>query len=110
MRYLIFTIFILIPLAVKAQLSAPGMRTVRYTSYPTSPNVKDPVFVYCNDSGTQLGTLLAQSPGGTGPFNFTWYQWSDVTKSFSVLIKTVTGVTTSTADNLPEGGYRVTIS
>jgi gliding motility-associated-like protein len=110
LRYLIFSIFILIPLAVQAQLSAPGMRTVRYTSYPTSPTVKDPVFIYCNDSGSQLGSLVAQSPKGTGPFNFTWYQWSDITKSFSTLIKTATGVTTSTADNLAEGGYRVTIS
>ena len=79
------------PALAEAQLSAPGMRTVRYTSYPSSPTVKDPVFIYCNDSGSQKGTLVASSPKGTGPFNFSWYQWSDITKSFSIFIKTVFG-------------------
>ena len=75
-----------------AQLSAPGSSAVRYTSYPSAPSVKDPVFIYCNASGSQQGALTAVSPGGTGPFNFTWNRWSDVTKSFSEFIKTEPGV------------------
>ena len=110
MRYIFLIIILLIPALAEAQLTAPGMRTVRYTSYPSSPAVKDPVFIYCNDSGSQKGTLVASSPKGTGPFNFSWYQWSDITKSFSILLKTVTGVITSTSDNLGEGGYKVIIS
>ena len=53
---------------------------------------------------------MAASPGGTGPFNFTWYKWSDVTRNFSILLKTDAGVMSSTAANLDEGGYRVIIS
>lgn len=86
------------------------MRTVRYVSYPSAPAAKDPVFIYCNDSGSQRGSLVATSPGGTGPFNFTWYQWSDATKSFSILLQTDSGVQTSTLGSLGEGGYRVVIS
>lgn len=93
-----------------AQLSAPGASAKRYTVYPTAPLVRDPVFIFCNSSGTQKGTLNAVSPGGAGPFNFTWYKWSDVTKTFSIPIKSETGVNTSTAGNLDEGGYKVIVS
>jgi len=110
LRYLLLIIILFIPYLAEAQLTAPGMRAVRYTYYPSSPAVRDPVFIYCNDSGSQKGTLVAASPGGTGPFTFTWYQWSDITKSFSILLKTDAGVITSTADNLAEGGYRAVVS
>lgn len=110
MRYFFLFIILLIPSLAEAQLSATGVHTIRYTSYPSAPGVRDPVFIYCNDSGSQKGTLVASSPGGTAPFNFTWYQWSDLTKSFSVLLKTDNGVNTSSITNLGEGGYRVIIS
>ena len=86
------------------------MSAVRYTSYPSAPTVKDPVFIYCNTTGSQKGALTASSPGGTGPFNYSWYKWSDITKSFSDFIKTESGVLTSSMTNLPEGGYKVIIS
>ena len=101
---------LLVPLISEAQLSAPGMSTVRYTSYPSAPTVKDPVFIYCNDSGSQKGTLNASNPGGTGPFNFSWYKWSNSTKSFSVFLKTETGVLTSSSGEIDEGGYKVILS
>ncbi len=92
------------------QLTAPGMNAVRYTSYPSSPGVKDPVFVYCNPTGTVKGSLNAVSPGGIGPFTFVWYRWSDATKGFTILLNTETGVMSSAISNLDEGGYRVSIS
>lgn len=92
------------------QLTAPGMNAVRYTSYPSSPGVKDPVFVYCNPSGAVKGTLNAVSPGGTGPFTFSWNRWSDASSGFTVFISSETGVMSSAIGNLDEGGYRVTIS
>lgn len=110
MRYFFLILAVLLPVITEAQLSAPGMSAVRYTSYPSAPSVKDPVFIYCNASGSQKGTLNASSPGGTGPFNFSWYKWSDNTKSFSIFLKTESAVTTSLSDNLDEGGYQVTIS
>jgi gliding motility-associated-like protein len=103
-------IVFLIPAIAEAQLSAPGMSDVRYTSYPSAPTVKDPVFIFCNTSGTQKGALNASSPGGTGPCNFLWYRWSDVTKSFSTFLKTDSGVTTSSSTDLDQGGYKVIIS
>jgi gliding motility-associated-like protein len=101
---------LLLPVTIMGQLTAPGMNAVRYTSYPSSPGVKDPVFVYCNSSGTVKGNLNAVSPGGTGPFAFSWNRWSDATKGFTVFISSETGVMSSAISNLDEGGYRVTIS
>lgn len=111
MRYIFLIIAFLLPLTVASQLTAPGSRTVRFTEYPSAPTVPDPVFIYCNNpAGTQLGELRATSPGGTGPFDFNWYRWNPTLNNFSELVKTETGVLTSSLTNLVEGGYRVVIS
>jgi gliding motility-associated-like protein len=86
------------------------MNAVRYTSYPSAPSVKDPVFVFCNATGNVRGSLNAVSPGGTGPFTFTWYKWNDPARAFNQLIKTESAVMTSSATSLDEGGYRVNIT
>ncbi len=93
-----------------AQLTAPGCNAIRYTAYISVPTVKDPVFIFCNSSGTQKGNLSATSPGGTGPFTFSWYRWNDATRSFSVPVKTESAVMSSSVPNLDEGGYRVSIT
>ncbi|TAL77513.1 MAG: PKD domain-containing protein [Bacteroidetes bacterium] len=110
MRYFFLIIAVLFPGISSAQLSSPGSGAVRYTSYPSAPSVKDPVFIYCNTSGSQTGVLNAVSPGGNGPFNFSWYRWNDITKSFSDFIKNDPGIINSSINNLGEGGYKVIIS
>lgn len=110
MRYFFIIIALVLPAVSLAQLSAPGMSAVRYTSYPSAPAAKDPVFIFCNSSGSQKGTLNAASPKGTGPFNFSWYKWSDATKSFSIFLKTESGVLVSSSADLDEGGYKTVIS
>ena len=110
MRFAFLISVLLLPATILAQLTAPGMNAVRFTSYPSAPAVKDPVFIYCNSSGTAKGSLNAVSPGGTGPFTFSWYKWSDAANGFTVSLTTETGVMNSTISNLDEGGYRVNIS
>jgi gliding motility-associated-like protein len=109
-RYFFLLMILLLPVICNAQLSAPGASAVRYTSYPSSPGVKDPVFIFCNISGSQKGSMIANNPGGTGPVNYSWYKWSDVTKTFSILIKTESGVLSSSSGDLDDGGYKVIIS
>ncbi|NMD04136.1 MAG: hypothetical protein GYA71_12755, partial [Bacteroidales bacterium] len=74
------------------------------------PAIRHPVFFYCNASGTQKGTLTAVNPKCTGSSVFSWYKWNDVSKSFSIFIKTDNGVSASTSNNLDEGGYKVDIT
>jgi len=109
-RFIVFITALLFPVITLGQLTAPGMNAVRYTSYPSAPSVKDPVFGFCNNSGSQKGSLNAVSPGGIGPFTFAWYKWSDATKGFTIPVRTDPGVLSSSLTNLDEGGYRVTIS
>jgi PKD repeat protein len=109
-RFWVLIIASLLPASLLAQLTAPESNAVRYTSYPSSPGVKDPVFVFCNPAGAQKGSLTAESPGGTGPFDFTWYMWSDATKSFSIFMKIENDVNISSYDGLEEGGYKVNLN
>ncbi|OFY59157.1 MAG: hypothetical protein A2V50_01345 [Bacteroidetes bacterium RBG_19FT_COMBO_42_10] len=108
-RYWIVFVTVFLPLLLHGQLTAPGALSVRYTSYPSSPGVKDPVFVYCSLTGTEQGTLTATRPGGGGPFTFKWFRWNELTNSFSIADKTDSGVTSSTISNLTGGGYKVEI-
>ena len=109
-RFYFFISALLLPVTLLGQITAPGSNSVRFTSYPSSPVTKDPIFVFCNSSGNQKGSLNAVSPGGTGPFSFSWYRWNNQTETFSVFIKTDAAVTSSIITNLDEGGYRVNIS
>ena len=106
-RYLAL-IIILLPPAVQAQITAPGSRTVRYTTYPVTAR-HDPVFIFCDGTGGTTGTLEATSPGGTAPFTFTWTRYNQAGGGFSIPVKTESG-TTSQATGLAEGGYRVQIA
>jgi len=108
-RYWIVFVAVFLPLLLHGQLTAPGALAVRYTSYPSSPGVKDPVFVYCSLTGTEQGTLTATRPGGGGPFTFKWFRWNELTNNFSIADKTDSGVTSSTISDLTEGGYKVEI-
>jgi gliding motility-associated-like protein len=85
------------------------MSAVRYTDYFSAPGADDPVFIFCNSTGTQKGTIRADSPGGTAPFSFSWYKWSDITKSFSIFLRTDPAANSSEYSSLDEGGYKVNI-
>lgn len=98
-----------LPASLAAQISAPGAKSVRYTSYPSAPAVKDPIFFYCNATGTETAALSAQRSKRTGSYDFSWYKWNDGTGSFSNLLKTETGVSFSAVSGLAQGGYRVEI-
>ena len=108
-RLLFFILAILSPILSLGQLTSPGSNAVRYTAYPSSPSVKDPLFIFCNPAGTPSGSLNAARPRGSGAYDFYWYQWSNVTGSFSMNIRNDPGVSASSASGLAEGGYKVDI-
>lgn len=106
-RYLAL-IIILLPLALSAQITAPGSKTVRTTDYPVTAR-HDPVFIFCVSSAGETGTLVASSPGGTTPFTYVWARYNEMGGGYTIPVKTETGET-STASGLAEGGYRVSIT
>jgi gliding motility-associated-like protein len=106
-RFIIAAVFL--PLMLHGQLTAPGAGATRYTTYPSMPGINDPVFIYCSTTGTETGTLTTSVTGGGGPYTFSWLRWNETTDSFSDAIKTDAGVSSSTINNLTEGGYKVEI-
>jgi gliding motility-associated-like protein len=80
------------------------------TSYPVTTGRADPVFIFCNSSGSVKGSISASAPGGTAPFNFSWFKWNSAVKDFSDPVKNDAGVATSSATGLDEGGYKVRIT
>ena len=97
-----------LPLALQAQITAPESRTMRTTDYPVTLR-HDPVFIFCVADAGEKGSLTAGSPGGTAPFTFIWTMYDQTGGSYSIPVKTETGIT-STAAGLSEGGYRVSIT
>jgi PKD repeat protein len=108
-RYFFLFIAVFLPVLSVAQLTAPGSKAVRYTSYPSPPGAKDPVFIYCSLTGTEKGTLSVVRPKGSGVYDYSWFSWNETTKSFSDSVKTDAGVASSMLNNVNEGGYRVKI-
>ena len=108
-KYFSAILFTFLTLASAGQITAPGASTSRTTSYPGGYLPNDPVYVFCSD-GSTLGTLIAASPGGTAPYTYEWKKWSTSTNDFTIPVKTDINVTTSTAANLAEGGYKVRIT
>lgn len=110
MRYFFFVIISLLPLISMAQLTAPGVNAIRFTDYTSASGIRDQIFIFCSSSGTQNGAILANSPGGTSPFNYSWYKWSDITRSFSIFLRTDASVISSTSTGLEQGGYEVRVT
>jgi gliding motility-associated-like protein len=109
LRYKTVLILSFISVIVRGQLSSPEATSVRFTSYPSSLSIKDPIFFFCNSTGTERGNIEATRHNGSGVYDFRWYQWNSGTNSFSTLLKTETGVSVSLLDNLLDGGYKVEI-
>ncbi|MBP8959733.1 MAG: gliding motility-associated C-terminal domain-containing protein [Bacteroidales bacterium] len=109
LRYFLTLFIQFLPVICLSQISSPTSNAIRFTQYPSAPELKHPIFIFCNSTGNVKGSLYVESPGGTAPFDFTWNKWDTTTKDFSIFINTESGVLNSSADTLSEGGYKVRI-
>ncbi len=110
MRFGISIFLLFVHYCLLAQLVSPDAVSTRYTSYPSAPGTRDQIFIYCNSSGSQKGSLSARIPENKAPSDFAWYRWNTSASSFSIAVKTETAVRSSSLANLDPGGYRVIIS
>ncbi len=110
MKNLLLFIVLFFTINTFSQISGNGATTTQPTVYTDgSPN--DVIYIYCIPPGgaTNQGSLTANSPVGGGPFTFTWYQYNSASNSLSPYTTDV-GVNSSTINNLPSGGYFVSIT
>ncbi len=106
---LFFIVFLVIPVSIYAQITAPQANAVRFSKYSSSTD-KDPIFVFCSSSGFMTASIIAQDSAGLLINDFNWYKWDEATKDFNIPVKTESSVASSRLDNLDEGGYQVEIS
>jgi gliding motility-associated-like protein len=104
MKNLLFVWCLLFSLTLEAQLTATNNCGQLLTTY-TNGAQNDTMFVYYEGTA---GQLTAESPSGSGPFNFFWQVFNASSNSWSTFSQDLS-VTTSTISNLQPGAYRVSI-
>lgn len=92
-----------------SQLTGNGASVTTPTAY-TDGTAQDVIYVYCIDPGMPAtsGSLTANPTSGPGPWDFEWYQYNSATNSYDPY-NTDNNQTSSTINNLPSGGYSVSI-
>jgi gliding motility-associated-like protein len=91
-----------------AQITSATADHIDTLSYPAGNPARDPLFVFYQlDGVSKPGSLTASYPGG-GDFNFEWSMYNPAINGFDPSFSTDFG-TTSSVNNLDEGGYRVRI-
>lgn len=92
-----------------AQISSATADHVDTLGYLPGNTDRDPLFVfYQQDGAYKPGTLTAVYPGG-GTFNFDWSRYNPAINGFDPAFSSETGTTSSTVNNLEDGGYQVRI-
>jgi gliding motility-associated-like protein len=106
---ILFCLFSAGTIRISGQISSSQADAARDISYPVSPNI-DNLYVFFQSNGSlKPGSLSAVGPS-SGTFDFTWMKYDDVANDFSQPILTEIGVSSSSAGDLDEGGYRVQVS
>ena len=88
-----------------AQITANGFSGRSLTVY-TNGATNDSIYFYCDG---ELGSLTATPSGGVAPYDFNWQQYNTGSNAYASYI-TENDLLVSTLNDLPAGGYRVTIT
>ncbi|MCT4602507.1 MAG: gliding motility-associated C-terminal domain-containing protein [Marinifilum sp.] len=91
-----------------AQISADKASYRTLTEYTSTIN--DSIFVFCDNIGTGVGELRADSPDGTSGWTFNWAKWEVGTNDFTLPLITESNQGFSILSNLTDGRYQVVIS
>ena len=92
-----------------AQITSATADHVDTLGYLPGNTARDPLFVFYQQDGVFTpGSLTAAYPGG-GTFNFDWSKYNPAINGFDPAFSSESGTTSSTVNNLDEGGYRVRI-
>ncbi|WP_282125409.1 gliding motility-associated C-terminal domain-containing protein [Marinifilum flexuosum] len=91
-----------------AQISAGKASYRTLTEYTSTAN--DSVFVFCDNIGTGVGELRADSPDGTNGWAFAWTKWDATVNDFTTNLVTEANQSFSILSNLTDGRYRVVMT
>ena len=100
-------------LNVSGQIQGNGFTTTLQVNFPSGVTRNDTLFIFCSPDaqGNDVkGSLTAFPPGGVPGWDFNWQKYDPGTGSYGAPFLTHNGVSSSTADSLESGGYRVRVT
>lgn len=101
---LVFLFSLIFPYFSHSQITPNGNSGVRSTSY-TNGSSNNSIYIWCGSGNN--GSLSYSPSSGIGPYTFNWFQYNSSTFSWNAL--TTQNGSTSTLNNLSNGGYRVEV-
>ncbi len=104
----VFALFIILPVDLLAQISAPGSSFTEYTSYPVSSE-KDPVYIFCSSKNSQVAVLQANTTIEGSKF-WEWERYNPQSGAFEFYFSESSSSRQSRISNLDNGCYRVRIT
>jgi gliding motility-associated-like protein len=91
------------------QITSPQADAVRTLSYTTDTLESNLFVFYQSDGNYHPGSLTATGPAD-GSFDFVWTKYDPVDDGFTIPVAAESSVTSSTINDLNDGGYRVQVS
>ncbi|MGQ8336463.1 T9SS type B sorting domain-containing protein [Sunxiuqinia sp. A32] len=99
-------LFTLIAIGSKAQITANADTSV-VTDYTSG--TQDSIYIFCGNEGDTNANLTASFSSGAGA-NYEWLKYDNTSGTFTAFRNDNNGTTSSTIDNLEDGGYRVNVT
>jgi hypothetical protein len=104
MRKFLIAFFLFICTFSFTQITPNGNSGFRPTAY-TNGSTNNSIYIWCGSGNN--GSLTYTPTTGTAPYTFNWFQYSSTSSSWTTL--TTQNGTTTTLNNLANGGYRVEV-
>jgi len=104
MKNIILTLFLSISSLLLSQITPNGNSGVRPTTY-TNGSTNNSIFIWCGSGNN--GSLTYTPTTGTAPYTFNWFSYNSTTFSWNTI--TTQNGSSSTLNNLGNGGYRVEV-
>ncbi len=94
---------------VFCQITSPQADAVKTLTYPTYTPESNLFVFYQSDGNYNPGSLTATGPTA-GNFDFVWTKYDPDADGFTLPVAAESNVTSSTVNDLDDGGYRVQVS
>jgi gliding motility-associated-like protein len=104
-----FILLIVMPAALKAQITAPGSTATDQTNYPVFQGT-DNIYIFCTDNEVSEVAALSASTQLQGTKTFLWEKYNNGTVAFEFYFSESTDGQTSDIAGLANGCYRATIT
>lgn len=109
-RFSLCVIMVFLANPIFAQISAAKASLETQTDYTSASISENSIYIFCDNIGTGVGELVANSVDGTSGWTFTWLKWDIGAADFTIPVIVEANQSESTLTNLTDGLYKVIVS